>query len=246
MRNVDNWNVHWSKLTDKNSFHPGQSIRHNFIKKQILKKDKYFSIMDFGSGNGQMLSFLASKINFKKIYGIEYSQKGIDICKSTISGVFVKKDLTKPNLNKIINEKFDVITCCDVLEHLDNPESVINNAFDLLKKDGQFFITLPGGPMTEFDKSIGHRMHYSPSSLTNLLYRTKFKNFKVKTIGFPFFNLYRLMLLIRGSKLIDDVEKKGDRNNLLFSILGYLFIFLFKFNLNFINKGWQVVAICKK
>ena len=39
--------------------------------------------------------------------------------------------------------KFDYILFADVLEHLDNPESVISRAVDLLKEDGTIIVSIP-------------------------------------------------------------------------------------------------------
>lgn len=245
---TDNWDKHWNSLTNKNDINPGQFLRHNFIKKTIIKSFNFPKIMDFGSGNGQMLLNLSEKINFKKIYGIENSINGVNYCKKYIKGIFLQEDLTKQNLNKKLEERFDIITCCDVLEHVDKPVNVIDNAFDLLEKNGKFLITVPGGPMTAFDKSIGHRFHYSKVLLESLLSKSKFSSFEVFTIGFPFFNLYRLMLLLRGSKLVNDLNNKNLSffSKLIMQIVGRLFILLFKLNLKSSNLGWQVVAICKR
>jgi 2-polyprenyl-3-methyl-5-hydroxy-6-metoxy-1,4-benzoquinol methylase len=38
---------------------------------------------------------------------------------------------------------FDVVTMCEILEHLENPEAVVADAFSLLKMGGRFILTCP-------------------------------------------------------------------------------------------------------
>jgi 2-polyprenyl-3-methyl-5-hydroxy-6-metoxy-1,4-benzoquinol methylase len=42
-----------------------------------------------------------------------------------------------------ISGKFDVVTMCEILEHLEQPESVVADAFNLLKPGGRFILTCP-------------------------------------------------------------------------------------------------------
>lgn len=57
-------------------------------------------------------------------------------------------DFKKCNCNKDLgdnykNESFDIITLVEVIEHLENPNLVLNTIHDLLKKDGYLIITTP-------------------------------------------------------------------------------------------------------
>ena len=63
--------------------------------------------------------------------------------------------------------------------------------------------------------------------------------------GFPFFNLYRLMVIARGRKLLDDAKENGGGNALAEMAMA-TFRFLFKFNLPDSPFGWQVVAVGRK
>ena len=63
---------------------------------------------------------------------------------------------------------------------LENPESVV---------------TVPGGPMSAFDRHIGHRRHFSPDDLRAVLLAAGFQVERTTGVGFPFFNLYRLVAI---------------------------------------------------
>src|SRR5262249_32956621 len=42
-----------------------------------------------------------------------------------------------------IGREFDVVMMCEILEHLEEPEAVMSNAFSLLKVGGRFILTCP-------------------------------------------------------------------------------------------------------
>ena len=43
------------------------------------------------------------------------------------------------------SERFDIIICSEVLEHLKRPEEMLNGLKELVKKDGIFLFTIPNG-----------------------------------------------------------------------------------------------------
>jgi len=53
-------------------------------------------------------------------------------------------DLTE-GLARIIGQRFALVTCFDVLEHLDDPESLLRLLEPQLADDGKIFITVPNG-----------------------------------------------------------------------------------------------------
>jgi SAM-dependent methyltransferase len=246
--NKDNWDAHWSDQDLLAKYNPGQNLRHQIVAKIIEGIDKKDSLVDFGSGQGDFIKLLSNTFTESEFYGIEFSEKGVEISKrNNTNATFIKDDLLDPTLPKRMGKLFNVITCCDVLEHVDNPITIINNAYDMLSKGGTLVITLPGGPMSKLDLHIGHRFHYNVKLLENLLKKSNFRSIDVKAVGWPFFNIYRLMLLIRGNKLVEDVSCSNIlKVPLKIKFIGSIFKYLFKFNLNKINLGWQMVAIAKK
>jgi hypothetical protein len=68
-------------------------------------------------------------------------------------------------------------------------------------------VTVPGGPMSGFDQHVGHRKHYTIDSLTALLEGAGFTVSDCGGAGFPFFNVYRRVVIARGEQLVDDVDE---------------------------------------
>jgi hypothetical protein len=66
------------------------------------------------------------------------------------------------------------------------------------------------------------------------------------TAGFPFFNLYRLIVILRGKHLITDVDSKalGWRATLARTVMD-LFRPLFALNITGTQFGWQTVAVAR-
>jgi hypothetical protein len=61
--------------------------------------------------------------------------------------------------------------------------------------------------------------------------------------GFPFFNLYRLIVLLRGERLVDDVANGARRRPARLAMR--IFAVLFRLNLTRSPWGWQVLAAAR-
>lgn len=101
-------------------------------------KDKIEAVLDIGCSFGYFLS-LCDKAGIKT-YGLEVSDYAINRAKE-----YTKAEIQKPiELNSLfVNEKFDVITAFDVVEHLNNDRKVLKFAYDRLKTDGILYGTTP-------------------------------------------------------------------------------------------------------
>ena len=103
------------------------------------------------------------------------------------------------------------------------------------------------GPMSDFDRHIGHRRHYDKTSISELLTQAGFNVEKVSLLGFPFFILYRLIVILRGRRLILDVKSTEQQrtSRLAANLVMKIFNLLFKFNTGHSRFGWQIFAIAR-
>ncbi|MDD3877798.1 MAG: class I SAM-dependent methyltransferase [Bacteroidales bacterium] len=124
-------------------------LRSWYIKK-ILKKwakqqNGHRNILDAGSGFGQYTYFLQSLNKNWSITGVDVKQEQIDDCnnffkKAGYSQVkFEYGDLT----NYTPAQKFDLILCVDVMEHIEEDVSVFNNYGKILNEGGLLLISTP-------------------------------------------------------------------------------------------------------
>ncbi len=248
---TDAWDQHWDNFAEAARYNPAQKYRRDLIIK-ILDFDSLTTpprILDVGSGQGDFA--LQLKLSYPKIdyLGLEASQAGIDISRQKVTGAhFIKQDLLRSfKPPEEFNQWATHVVCSEVLEHVDEPEKILTNIKPFLKKGCKLIITVPGGPMSQFEKHIGHRKHYSPGDLHNLFSRCGYKINKITRAGFPFFNFYQLIKIVRGKRLIKDIV--GDNSSqvpLIIKILNGLFTLLFSFCFNDSPFGWQMIAIIEK
>jgi len=103
------------------------------------------NILEIGCGNGNISYQLARN---------GHHVTGIDICQTTINTANEKFGDTLGLQFKVVNaelltsgenEKYDVIVCSEVLEHLHHPDKLVSNFKNLLNKDGLALVTVPNG-----------------------------------------------------------------------------------------------------
>ena len=132
--------------------------------------------------------------------------------------------------------------CAEVLEHLDNPVGALRNVVPWLSPGGRLIVTVPGGPMSAFDRHIGHRRHYTPGDLARLLRDAGFDRVVVRGAGFPFFNVYRLAVIAQGDNLAREAEQPGFDSRLAPRVAAKVFSALFRLTTSRTPLGWQLVA----
>jgi SAM-dependent methyltransferase len=206
-------------------------------------------VLDIGSGQGDLLAKLCDLMPEASLLGMELSQSGVAISRAKVpKATFLVADLLHPpvELQTYRNWATDAV-CSEVLEHLDSPEDFLRAVRPFLADNARLIITVPRGPMSAFDRHIGHRRHFTRDSISRLAQDAGFVVERVYLSGFPFFNLYRGVVIARGRKLAENVEA-GQRgfSAWLASAVMAAFGVLFRLNLMDSPLGWQVVAVVKK
>ncbi|OGT48509.1 MAG: hypothetical protein A3E53_03910 [Gammaproteobacteria bacterium RIFCSPHIGHO2_12_FULL_39_24] len=98
------------------------------------------TLLDFGCADGVFLEFCRQHVFEKKnirIYGVDISSEMLEVAKSKGFNVAHVNDVEQ------FNEKFDLITMWDVLEHIIDPYSVLKKLVDVLSLDGRIIIQTP-------------------------------------------------------------------------------------------------------
>ena len=100
--------------------------------------------------------------------------------------------------------------------------------------------------MSAFDREIGHRRHFTRDSLRRLLAENGLEVERTAGYGFPFFNLYRLVVILRGRRLMGDVASdSGDAASRPAELAMTAFRGLFTLNLPWGLGGWQIVGVAR-
>jgi SAM-dependent methyltransferase len=241
----DDWESHWRDFYDASQTNPAGAYRLRIVLRWLERRLMPGSrLLDIGSGSGALASEVSRRSPEVDVRGIELSATGVAIAQArTQGGQFLQSDLLEATTPPDTWAQWaDVAVCSEVLEHLDRPDALLRNAAGFLSRDCRMLVTVPSGPMSAFDRYIGHRRHYSRGELRDLLENSGFQVEKCVATGFPFFNLYRLMIITRGRKLVEDAAEKRSTKSASARIAGGVFDILLRINPPTKRLGWQLVA----
>lgn len=247
---IDDWNAHWDQYAASASRNPAQLMRFDLVKRLLLRNTRGRAatrLFDIGCGQGDLLRIVHAVLPRAELLGAEMSQSGVSISHQKIPNAkLIIADMFKPppELEAYRRWATDAV-CSEVLEHVDDPVAFLKATRPYLADGCKLVLTVPGGPMSAYDRHIGHRRHFSRAQVSSALENAGFEPELTWMSGFPFFNLYRLTVIARGRKLVDDAREEGG-GSVLADIAMATFRFLFKFNLANSPFGWQVVAVGHK
>jgi trans-aconitate methyltransferase len=197
-------------------------------------------VLDIGSGQGDFAAEILADCASASILGLDLSTSGVEIAARKVPDArFLQFDLTQSHEPPACYRAWAThAVCAEVLEHLDDPRSLLANARGWMAPNCKLIVTVPGGAMSAFDRHIGHRKHYTPEELRNLLEGAGFLVELASGAGYPFFNLYRRVVIARGDRLIGDVSRTPS-----LTARAAMRVFDLLFCLNARNRGWQTFAV---
>ncbi len=249
----DDWDEHWSAFGDPVQANPANGYRRRLVLKLLGNPPPGSTIVDIGSGQGQLALYMQTVFPECQVVGIEYSGEGVRRSREAAVALrsktlFVHRDLLEDAESVLPGgPKASFAVCSEVLEHVDHPDTLLENAADYLAPGCRIVFTVPGGPRSAFDRHIGHRQHFRPLELVGRLDQAGFEVDRTYQAGFPFFNLYRLAVIARGKRLIADLQgvtsHKGKAQ--VGTAISKLFDVLLRWNLDSSPFGWQVAAVAR-
>ena len=145
----------WDPTSEFKPLHEINPLRVNFIKSKVDLKGK--KLLDVGCGGGILSESMARE--GAHVTAIDQGEKVIKIAQ--LHNLESKLDIEYKQLNiedfcKKNKNKFDVITCLEMLEHVPNPASIVMACSSLLKPNGKiFFSTINRNPKSFLFAIIG-------------------------------------------------------------------------------------------
>lgn len=153
---------------------------------EFLAKDKTIKILDAGCGNGGFVHWL-TELGYLNTEGVDISKEMIEISKSLHIANTKQVDIFNHLRNN--RDKYNIIFCRDVLEHLTKSEvfEMFKLFYSSLKTDGKIIIQVPNGFSPNYGKiffsDFTHETLFSESALNQLALATGFKSINVKEVN---------------------------------------------------------------
>jgi len=169
-----------------------------FLVKTVLERLRMNSfergkILDVGCGTGIILKLLE---DFGQAFGTELSPEAIHFLKQRDLNLVVQSDA---NLSIPFKDNtFLAVTCLDVVEHIDNDRSLIEEIFRVCKPGGHVIVTVPafGFLWSTHDVALHHKRRYSKKQML-----MKIRHLNWKVIKCSYYNTALFLPILTARKL---------------------------------------------
>ena len=172
----------------------------NFIKAfqktlETYKTKEINNICEIGCGEGELLKILNKIYPSANLFACDISPGAIEEAKENCKGIDIKFSIQDArNLLKYKNSQFDLVICCEVLEHITNPELGLQELERITSKN--LLISVPNEPiwrilnmlrgkyLRQFGNTPGHLNNWNIFNFNKFVFKAR-KLTIIKNI-FPF------------------------------------------------------------
>jgi SAM-dependent methyltransferase len=243
---VDEWDSHWDQFGAANELNPAQEYRRRLTLRLLERRGRPQRLLDIGAGNGELIAEAAHRWPGTELRGLELSAAAVaDATRKVPEARFAVCDVLSSTPGIDESRWATHAVCSEVLEHVDDPVQFLRRARSWLAPGCRLVATVPGGPMSAFDRHIGHRRHFAPEELREVMAAAGLHVMQVAGAGFPFFNLYRTLVIARGERLVEDAKPAASNTFVGQATRAAMALFhpLFLMNLPRFPAGWQTVGV---
>jgi 2-polyprenyl-3-methyl-5-hydroxy-6-metoxy-1,4-benzoquinol methylase len=234
----DKW---WTDFISANVDDPGTALRADLVIKQI-KTSRVTNVLDAGCGSAELIRKILNKTENVAVSGLDVSQKIIEMNKKRYGNAnFFCLNLNDEN--PAIPRTFDMVVCCEVIEHLRNWQNAVTTLSKLVAKDGYIIVTTQSGKIYRHHKTLGHLKHFRKEEIEKELTNNGMCIMESHYSGFPFMNLKNILAHIFYKKIEKNLlksEKQSGLNKVAFKIFGFLYAISSK------KHGPQIFILARK
>lgn len=184
---------------EKSWWYTGRSLTvKNALKKVNLLKGM---VLDYGSGYGAMFDLLHE---YGEVTAIEPHDSCADVC--TNKGYINVYSSIDEIINK--NIRFSLVGMFDVLEHIEDDKTALNNIYNVLLPGGTLVLTVPAFSFLWGEHDTTHK-HFRRYNKKELIDKAQKAGFKIEYCDYWNFLLFPLAVLVRltgqtGSSTLND------------------------------------------
>lgn len=168
-------------------------LMRNFIQafqKLILKIDLPQKILEVGAGEGNLAKIVRQTYSLSEIIATDISSQIIEVAQKNLKGSRISFDIEDVEHLTFKDNTFDLVVCCEVLEHTDNPSKSLSEIKRVTKKWA--ILSVPQEPMwrvlnmargkylKNFGNTPGHINHWNYRKFLQLIEQAKFKVIKIE------------------------------------------------------------------
>lgn len=243
----------YARIAERESFYFWNVGRREILREVLsryLVQSRSLEILDLGCGPGGNFSVLAE---FGSVTGLDVSPEAL---KFAGKYNFTKLVLGDGKNLPFKDNSYDLVTSLDVLEHLEDDQKVMQEAWRVLKPGGFFLVSVPAHPWlwSDHDEAMRHKRRYSQKEILSKLQKVGFdimekSHFVIIAVPINFFRKIKDRIL---QKVFSGKQRVVDTYDVEFSkaVNGLLLFWLRieKFIIRFISLplGTSMFVIAKK
>lgn len=135
------------------------------------------AVLDVACGNGSLAIALATAFSEAHVRGVDYSEGVLALARDGAERGGVADRVTFSQVDATTGDypagPFDLVTCCEFIEHVEHPHALVNRLEAACAPDGLCVLTCPAGPFSELmehpeERKRGHLHTYTHQQLSRL------------------------------------------------------------------------------
>jgi len=212
--NLSGWNNNLTFFHEEEAYNGNHYIdkasRNNAIsnlKKSVVSKNPI--ILEVGSSSGYFLHDLKLTFTTAFIIGSDCIAEPLEKLAKNVSNIpLIQFDLNECPLP---DNSVDAIVLLNVLEHIEDDQTAINQLYRILKPNGTVIIEVPANPDI-YDFYDEYLKHYRRYTLKELIFKSKTSGFTIRKASHLGFFLYPIFMLTKkygtSKKNLSDIQKQ--------------------------------------
>lgn len=190
-RNREIYDAGWMAWRDMKLYGPASVWLRELIDAALdaIDATRVGTILDVGCGEGTTTDMLARKFPRATVTGIDFSEAGIAMARESYGSARVTF-LADPASAPLDGGRFDLVTCFEVLEHVDDWRSLLGRICGAAEH--AVALSFPTGRMRPYETHVGHVRNFRKGEVEPFMREAGFEVARRFHAGFPFFSpIYR-------------------------------------------------------